>query len=84
MAFLVCEQASGMLSKSHRTETRNCEIQDGEDVDVLRSPDHKDVQKYMDIIKKQCFFWLFDGSTWFFTLMIGPNASKLDMSFLSS
>ena len=56
MAFLVCEQASGMLSKSHRTETRNCEIQDGKDVDVLRSPDHKDVQKYMDIIKKQCFY----------------------------
>ena len=36
---LVCvQQASGIQSRSLRTETRNLEIQDGEDVHVLRRP----------------------------------------------
>ena len=35
---MVGEQTSGIQSRSLRAETRNLEIQDGEDVDVLQRP----------------------------------------------
>ena len=38
MTFLVGEQTFGVETRSLGTETRNLEIQDGEDVDVLRRP----------------------------------------------
>lgn len=38
MAFVVGGQASGIQSRSLRTETKNLEIPDGEDVDVLPRP----------------------------------------------
>ena len=39
LVFVVVDgQASGIQSRSHRTETRNLEFKDGEDVEVLRRP----------------------------------------------
>ena len=38
MAFVVGEQTSGIPSRNFWAETWNLEIQDGEDVDVLRRP----------------------------------------------
>ena len=39
MTFVVGGQTFGIETRSLGTETRNLEIQDGEDVDVLRRPD---------------------------------------------
>ena len=39
MAFVVGEQASEVQRRSLRTETRNLQIKDGEDVEVLQRPE---------------------------------------------
>ena len=41
MAFVLGKQTSEMKTKSLRTSIRNLEIQDGEEVDVLRRPAQK-------------------------------------------
>ena len=40
MIFVLGEQTSGIKTRSFRTITRILVIQDGEDVDDLRRPDH--------------------------------------------
>ena len=47
MAFVICEQPSGIQNRSLRTETRNLKIQDGEDIDVLRRPEHNQFLKFL-------------------------------------
>ena len=42
MVFVLDEQTSKIKSRILRTKTRNLEIQDGEDVDVVRRPDRLD------------------------------------------
>ena len=51
VAFVVGRETFRIQSKSLRTETKNLEIQDGEDVDVLWRPDRRQGQAILEAIQ---------------------------------
>ena len=69
MTFVVGGQTFGIETRSLGTETRNLEIQDGEDVDVLRRPDSESIGTFYSMLN-------FAGVTWFSGLLW---ASKLGL-----
>ena len=50
IAFVLGEQTSGIETRSLRTGTRNLEIQDGEDVDVLRRPASDPLVGFLELL----------------------------------
>ena len=55
---MVGGQTSGIQNSSLRAETRNLEIQDGEDVDVLRRPGHNLDKKIRSVVLRPFkFVW---------------------------